>query len=159
MLSVSIYRRHQLTISIMNINTLSTGVAWQFTLHDIGSTLKSTKHRAPGASGVREIHLTKAPQKILRKRILLHFLQMNSSTHKQYVLLLSRGTTSAIAVVWEDFAHRLEQTKNSVVALRDVSKALDMVHHDTLLYKILQLGLPPSVDSLLSEFVRNTLPL
>ena len=156
MLSVIIYRRHQLMISIMNINTLSTGVAWQITLHDIGSTLKSTKHRA---SGVREIHLTKAPQKILRKRILLHFLQMNNSTHKQYVLLLSRGTTSAIAVVWEDLAHRLEQTKNSVVALRDVSKALDMVHHDTLLYKILQLGLPPSVDSLLSKFVRNTLPV
>lgn len=125
-----------------------------------GATLvfipKSASHQV---ADQRPISLLEVPGKLLEKivphRLRVHLNIQHTLSPRQYGFRPGRGTTTTISLLWEQLAHRRANNNNNVVALRDVSKAFDRVHHNTLRYKLLMLDLPAPMESFLSEFLRE----
>lgn len=107
----------------------------------------------------RPISLLELPGKLLEKIILQKlniFLATNNIIKdRQHGFRPQRGTTTAIAVIYETIANALAERKQIYVILRDVSKAFDKVWHAGLQYKILRLGLPPTLEKILCNFLAN----
>ncbi len=87
------------------------------------------------------------PGKILEKIIqgrLNHFLAgRNVIKDKQHGLRSQKGTTTAIAIVYEVIANAMADKRQVYLVLCDVAKAFDKVWHNGLKYKLLHIGLPP----------------
>lgn len=107
----------------------------------------------------RPISLLEVPGKLLERIIISRLrLHLEDGCHlhpAQYGFRSGRGTAQAIALVTETMAvHQANKFRCNLV-LRDVSKAFDRVWHLGLKYKILQLGLPGTVERLLCDFLAD----
>ncbi|XP_042880256.1 uncharacterized protein LOC122258401 [Penaeus japonicus] len=95
----------------------------------------------------RPISLLEIPGKILERlinnRLQSHLENNNLLNERQYGFRQSRGTTTAIAIAYEETALALANKKKVNIVLRDVAKAFDKVWHPGLQHRLLQLG-PPS---------------
>ncbi len=103
--------------------------------------------------------LLDVPEKILEKIIqgrLNHFLaEKKVIKDRQYGFRSQKGTTTAIAIVYETISNALADKRQVYLILRDVIKAFDKVWHNGLKYKILHIGLPPFLEEILCNFLDN----
>ena len=192
-----------------NPNNLTHHLEQPITIQEYQATINSMKDKAPGFSGIRRIHLTRAPlnitqaylkifnaflscgtfplsfkrstmifipkqnnlnvtqqrpisllevpgkvlEKILYTRISTHFTMEDKITHRQFGFRPGRGTTSAIALIWEQISQLRAKGQNAIVACRDVSKAFDRVWHNGLKKKIVESGLPPMISTMMCSFL------
>lgn len=107
----------------------------------------------------RPISLLEVPGKLLEKIILSRldsYLTENSTiNNRQHGFRPKRGTQTAITTAYELASQALAQKHQCYIILRDVAKAFDKVWHTGLKYKILQLGLPNTMEKILSTFLDN----
>lgn len=143
-------------INILNA-ALSAGIfPKQFKTAIIKMILKSGKHYVHTAN-YRPISLLetagKAFERIINDRLRL-FLQVNNLNNpRQHAYQKNKGTSTAIALTYEQIAHSQQDREQCNVVFRDLTKAFDKVWHNGLKYKILQLNLPRCLTSLLCNFL------
>ena len=91
------------------------------------------------------------------KRKLTEFLDAkNIIKESQHGFRAKRGTSTLLANMYERIAREKDDKKTLITCvLRDVSKAFDKVHIDSLIYKLSKLGLPDPLLRLLSSFLQN----
>ena len=87
-----------------------------------------------------EVH-GKLYDSILNRRTTDFFEDNNLTNERQHGFRRSRGTNTALAVLYETIANKLNDGAHVDVVLRDVSKAFDKVWHNGLKYKIFQTNL------------------
>ena len=107
----------------------------------------------------RPISLLEVPGKVFEKTInarLKKFLEEEEKYNvRQYGFRKKRSTLQAIALATELISQWKTEGRLIDIVQRDVSKAFDKVWHDGLQFKILQLGLPNSMEKLLCNFLVN----
>lgn len=96
--------------------------------------------------------LGKFVEKIIR-RFCNNYEKNNLLNLKQYGFRASRGTTTAIAVAYEEVALALANKNKANIILRHVEKAFDKVLHPGLRYQLLQFNLPSPITKLISNFL------
>jgi len=110
-------------------------------------------------STYRPISLLEVPGKILERiltrRLRDHLEWEDLYSDFQYGFRRGRGTAHAIALATESLAIHQASRHRCTLVLRDVSKAFDKVWHRGLQFKILHLGLPEPVESVLCNFLEN----
>ena len=97
----------------------------------------------------------KVYEKIINKRLRKYAEENNIFHDNQYSYREKRGTTTALATLYETVAKQQEQKQQTAIITRDVSKAFDKVWHEGLMYKITQLRLPRCFAALLCNFLEN----
>ena len=105
----------------------------------------------------RPISLLETPGKtfesIINNRLRNYLEDNNMYNPDQQGFRRNRGTTTAIAKIYEEIAVSQSQENQCNVILRDVSKAFDKVWHQGLKFKLLSLGLPSNMTRLLCSFL------
>ena len=94
--------------------------------------------------------------KILNNK-LNNFLQShNIIKDTQHGFRPKRGTSSLIANTYERISREKDDKKTLItVVLRDISKAFDKVHKDSLIYKLSKLNMPVPLLRILSNFLQD----
>ena len=108
----------------------------------------------------RPISLLNFMGKIFGKIInnkLKNFLQVkNIIKESQHGFRTKRGTSTLLANMYERIAREKDDKKTLItIVLRDVSKAFDKLHKDSLIYKLSKIGLPDPLLRVLSSFLQN----
>ena len=107
----------------------------------------------------RPISLLEVPGKLYERVILARlntFLsEKNILKDRQHGFRPYKGTHTAITTTYETIANALAGKQQVYVVLRDVAKAFDKVWHNGLKYKLLQLGLPETLEKTLCNFLDN----
>lgn len=93
--------------------------------------------------------------RILKERLYNSLELKNKINPRQHGFREFRGTATALAVFHETIAQKSARRMKIDVALRDVTKAFDKVWHVGLMYKLLQLQLPPPFIRILCSFLRG----
>ena len=80
----------------------------------------------------------------------------NIIKESQHGFRSKRGTTTLLANMYERICREKDDRKTLItIVLRDVSKAFDKVHKDSLVYKLSKLGLPDPLLRVLASFLQN----
>ena len=108
----------------------------------------------------RPISLLNTMGKIFGKIIntkLKDFLQENNIIKEsQHGFRAKRGTSTLLANMYERISREKDDRKTLVtIILRDVSKAFDKLHKESLIYKLSKIGLPDPLLRVLSSFLHN----
>lgn len=83
-----------------------------------------------------------------------YYLETNNLLHNnQYGFRKKRGTTTALAVIYEKIAQTLASKEQCYIVLRNVAKAFDRVWHAGLKYKILNIGVQAIFEMLSYDFL------
>ena len=94
--------------------------------------------------------------KILNTKLNLFLRANNIIKESQHGFRSKRGTSTLIANMYERICREKDDKKTLItLVLRDVSKAFDKVHKDSLIYKLSKLGLPDPLLRVLSNFLQN----
>ena len=94
--------------------------------------------------------------KILNTKLNLFLRDNNIIKESQHGFRSKRGTSTLIANMYERICREKDDKKTLItLVLRDVSKAFDKVHKDSLIYKLSKLGLPDPLLRVLSNFLQN----
>ena len=94
--------------------------------------------------------------KIINKK-LKDFLEINNIIKdSQHGFRSKRGTSSLIANLYERIAREKDDKKTLItMVLRDISKAFDKVHKESLIYKLSKLNMPGPLLRILSNFLQD----
>lgn len=134
-------------------NTLSAGCFPDLWKHAIIKLIPKDGRSPHVPQHYRPVSLLEVPGKILERVIntrLKTYLETNNIYNpNQFGFRNHRGTTHALAVVTEKIAQLKADGGQCQVILRDVTKAFDQVWHRGLMYKILQLNLPITLEKFL----------
>ena len=94
--------------------------------------------------------------KILNRKLIEFLDAKNIIKESQHGFRAKRGTSTLLANMYERIAREKDDKKTLITCvLRDVSKAFDKVHIDSLIYKLSKLGLPDPLLRVLSSFLQN----
>ena len=94
--------------------------------------------------------------KIINKK-LKEFLQLhNILKDSQHGFRSKRGTSSLIANLYERISREKDDKKTLItIVLRDISKAFDKVHKESLIFKLSKLNMPVPLLRILSNFLQD----
>ena len=94
--------------------------------------------------------------KILNNKLNDFLKDRNIIKESQHGFRQKRGTSTLLANLYERISREKDDKKTLItVVLRDVSKAFDKLHKDSLIYKLSKLGLPDAMLRVLSSFLHN----
>lgn len=138
---------------------LATGIFPRDFKHAIIKMLTKTGKTPTLVANYRPISLLETAAKLFEKIInsrLRNYLEDNNHNNTfQHSYRKHRGTSTAIALLYEQIANSQAHREQCSVVFRDVSKAFDKVYHPGLKYKILRLELPRCLTALLCNFIEN----
>ena len=107
----------------------------------------------------RPISLLEVMGKVFERIItdrLIKFLNTNNIMNPdQFGFHKSRGTQSALALLYEKVAISQKQHYQCNIVCRDIKKAFDKVWHDGLRYKILNINLPDIIEKITCNYITN----
>lgn len=92
-------------------------------------------------------------ERIINDRFRNYLQSNNINNPRQHSYRQSRGTHTALALLYEEIAVCQGNRDQCNIVFRDVSKAFDKVYHDGLKYKITRLELPRNFTALLCNFL------
>ena len=87
-------------------------------------------------------------ERIINNRLKHHLEANNEHYYNQFGFRSNKGTNQALAI-----AQHKSDNGHCQVILRDISKAFDKVWHLGLKHKLLHLNLPPTIETLLCDFL------
>ena len=94
--------------------------------------------------------------KILNRKLLQFMDHHNIIRDSQHGFRTKRGTSSLIANMYERIAREKDDKKTLItIVTRDISKAFDKVHRESLIYKLSQLRLPDPLLRIVSNFLHD----
>ena len=94
--------------------------------------------------------------KILNRKLLQFMDHHNIIRDSQHGFRTKRGTSSLIANMYERIAREKDDKKTLItIVTRDISKAFDKVHRESLIYKLSRLRLPDPLLRIVSNFLHD----
>jgi hypothetical protein len=107
----------------------------------------------------RPISLISVPgkvfEKIINKKLINSLETYNINNSRQHGFRASRGTGTALGILYELIAtNRANKYKQNII-LRDISRAFDKVWHEGLLYKLLISDVPSYLTHILYNYLQN----
>ena len=94
--------------------------------------------------------------KILKRKLLQFLDHHNIIKDSQHGFRSKRGTNSLLAQMYERIAREKDDKKTLItIVTRDISKAFDKVHRESLIYKLSQLKLPDPLLRIVSNFLHD----
>ena len=110
-------------------------------------------------SNYRPISLTSSISKVFETLLNCHFLKHleshNLLSDHQYGFRKARSTGDLLSYVTHVWASSLRDFGESFIVALDISKAFDRVWHRSLLAKLPSFGFPPSICTLLLDYLSN----
>ena len=94
--------------------------------------------------------------KILNKKLMQFLKDRNILRDSQHGFRPKRGTSTLIGNIYERISREKDDKKTLITLVtRDISKAFDKLHKDSLIYKLSKLQLPDPLLRILSNFLQN----
>ena len=94
--------------------------------------------------------------KIINRKLLQFMNHHNIIRDSQHGFRSKRGTNSLIANMYERIAREKDDKKTLItIVTRDISKAFDKIHIESLIYKLSQLKLPDPLLRIVSNFLHD----
>ena len=94
--------------------------------------------------------------KIISNKLNVYLTANNIIRESQHGFRPKRGVSSLLAHLYERISREKDDRKTLITIVhRDVSKAFDKLHKDSLIFKLSKLGLPDPLLRLLSNYLLN----